>query len=363
MKFKNNRIFPFNVKPISVRLGWMHKRLHDGMNYRLRTFAGGRWASYCRPTWISFLLTERCNARCIHCNIWQNRGKEDSPTPEQWKAALSDLRNWLGPAHVCLTGGEALLKPYTVDLVAHGSAIGLFIEVLSHGYWQDQGRIERLALANPSRITLSLDGIGETHDKIRGREGFFQETTKTLETLKRLRKEKGADLTIRLKTVVMSHNLDDVCELARYATQDGIDILYQPIVQNYGALEDAAWFAHSDNWPKDGEKAAAVVRRLMRMKRQGFSIANTDAELEVMISYFRNPDAWRVSTQGHTAHERKTTCAALGLFEVQANGDVKVCSGSEPVGNIKCKRPREIWRKRPHWWEFGCCLERRVSAA
>lgn len=348
---------------LSERTRWLRRRLHEATHHRLRRVAGGRLAPLCRPTWISFLLTERCNARCVHCNIWQNRGSEDSPSAAQWRDALDDLRDWLGPVHVCLTGGEALLKPFAVDLVRHGSRIGLFIELLSHGYWRDQGRIEALALANPWRVTLSLDGLGTTHDRVRGREGFFHGTTRTLETLERLRAERDLGFGIRLKTVIMSHNLDDVCELARFATRDGVDIFFQPIEQNYNSDEDPTWFLRSENWPKDPEKAVAVVERLIEMKREGFSIANSRAQLEVMIPYFRDPDAWRVATQSHTAHERRATCSALELFQVQANGDVRVCSAQGPVGSIKRATPRAIWATRPRWWEAGCCLERRLPGA
>src|SRR2546423_13030403 len=146
---------------------WAYKRVYDGVNYRLRTFGGGRWASFCRPTSIVFLLTELCNARCVHCDIWKNRGKEDSPTPDQWKTVLSDLRRWLGPVQVTFSGGEALLKATTPEIVAHSASLGLFTECLTHGYWDDQSKIEKLALAKPWRLTVSLDGIGETHSKIR----------------------------------------------------------------------------------------------------------------------------------------------------------------------------------------------------
>ncbi len=346
-----------------AKLAWMYKRVYDGANYRLRTFAGGRFATWCRPTWIAFLLTELCNARCVHCDIWKNKGREDSPTADQWKAALTDLRRWLGPVHVCLTGGEALLKPFTLDLVAHGSRSGLFLEILTHGYWDDQSKIEQLALANPWRVTISLDGLGDTHTRIRGRERFFEKTSATLETLKRVRREKGLDFSILLKTVIMRHNLDDVAEVARFATQPGVEVFYQPIEQNYNTPEDPRWFEHSDNWPNDAARAVAAVERLIQMKREGAHIANSIDQLEVMIPYFRNPDAMRVVTQGHTAHERKAICSALGFFQVHANGDVRVCSGADVVGNIKTQRPRDIWANRPHLWEKGCCLERRCSQA
>ncbi len=339
------------------RPAMVYKGLYDGVNLRLRTFAGGRLASLCRPTWISFLLTERCNARCVHCNIWHNKGKEDPPTPEQLQDALTDLRGWLGPAHVCLTGGEALLRPYATDLVAHGSRIGLLMELLTHGWWKDQSRIEALARARPWRVTLSFDGVGATHDTVRGREGFFERTAASIETLKRVRKEEGLDFSIRLKTVVMSHNLHGLEDVVRFATQPGMDVLFQAIEQNYNTDEDPHWFEKTDNWPRDPEDAVAAVRSLINLKKQGMSIANSESQLEEMVTYFRDPYGFEHRWEKISPEGRRSSCGALGLFQVQANGDVTVCYKSPPVGNIKHDRPRDIWGSRPRLWQSGCCRE------
>lgn len=137
-----------------------YRRAYEGINYRLRTLAGGRLAAFCRPASIALLLTERCNARCIHCDIWKNRGQEDRPALMEWKTVLSDLRRWLGPVHVVLTGGEALLNQDTIDLVAHGTSIGFFIELLTHGFWEDQTKIEKLAWARDVRPCTSKEPIG-----------------------------------------------------------------------------------------------------------------------------------------------------------------------------------------------------------
>lgn len=349
------------MSTIPTNLRWARKRLYDGVNNRLRTLGGARLASLCRPTAIQFLLTERCNARCVHCDIWKNRGQEDSPTEEQWAAALTDFRKWLGPVQITLTGGEALLKPFTIRLVEHGVQSGLFIELLTHGFWKDQTKIEALALANPWRVTLSFDGLGKTHDHVRGREGFFERTNITINTLMRVRTERQLGYTIRLKTVIMSHNIDGLEDVARYANQVGMEVLFQPIEQNYNTADDPQWYKHSENWPKDPEAAVKAIERLIQMKHDGFSIANTAPSLEVMKAYFRDPAALRVSTQAHSAHEKKASCAALALFQVQSNGDVRTCSSMPPIGNIKTESPREIWRKRPKWWISGCCMNRRMD--
>ena len=352
-----------DIQKLRRRLDWGYKRAHDSVNYRMRTAAGGRLAGWCRPTWISLLLTERCNARCVHCDIWKNRGKEDdAPTAAEWCAALSDIRSWLGPVHVCVTGGEALLRQHTVDVVAHGSRIGLFVEVLTHGYWKDQTRVEALARARPWRVTMSLDGIGAAHDTVRGRPGFFEAAVRSLDTLERLRREEDLGFSIRLKTVIMEHNLNDLASIARFATREKMDVLFQPVEQNYNSDEDADWYKDSRNWPQDPARAVAAVEELRRMRSEGWAIANTDAQLEAMIPYFRDPARWQVVTRDHTAHEEAPVCSALGLLQIQANGDVTACYAAPSIGNIRRARPQDIWRGRPKWWEKGCCHERRLNA-
>jgi len=341
----------------------LRRRFYEATNYRLRTFAGGRLASLCRPTSIAILLTERCNARCVHCDIWKNRGHEDSPTAEQWQEVLRDVRNWLGPVHVVLTGGESLLKNFTIDLVRYGSSIGLFIELLTHGYWKDQEKIKSLALAHPGRVTISLDGIGETHSVVRGRPGFFEKTERSIQTLRNARQEYNLNFGIRLKTVIMRQNLEAVCEVARFAQREGLEVFYQPIEQNYNTVEDADWYKHSDTWPKDAGRAEAVVQELQRLKAEGLPIVNSEPQLEAMLRYFRNPAENRVAVQSHSAHEKQLLCSALTTLQLQANGDVTVCISRSPIGNIKSQPIRVIWQERPHWWNGDCCLAERLAPA
>jgi len=343
------------------QLNTVRRRLHEGISYRLRTFAGGRLSSHCRPTSIVLLLTERCNARCIHCDIWKNRGSEERPSLSQWQELLADLRTWLGPVKVTLSGGEALLNRDTIELLSFGSSLGLFMELLTHGFWEDQSKIERLALARPSRVTISLDGIGETHDQVRGRVGFAKKTARTIQTLKRVGKERGLGLGIRLKTVIMRQNLDDICQVARFAQQEGLEVFYQPIEQNYNTAEDPRWFAHGETWPSDTEKVVRVVKELRELKRQGLPIANSPTQLDAMIPYFVNPAESRVAIQSHSAHERRQVCSALTMLQFQANGEVVICNAQPAIGSIRTAPIREIWQNRPRWWEDGCCLERRLN--
>ena len=285
-------------------------RAHAAVNYRLRTFAGGRLASHCRPTSIAILLTERCNARCLHCDIWKNRGKEESPSLDQWKTTVRDLRRWLGPVHVVFTGGEALLMPFASEVVSYACTQGLLVEHLTHGYWLDQISHRTHGHGRPRRVTISCDGIGATHDKIRGREHFFDTVQTTIQTLLRLRRDNRLGYVIRLKTVIMEHNLHDVCNVARFAQEHGLEVFYQPIEQNYNTPEDPTWFEHSDNWPKDRERAVAAVQELIELKRRGLPIANSDASARGDDSLLPRS---RIAADPHSESFRPRQAPLLGV--------------------------------------------------
>jgi MoaA/NifB/PqqE/SkfB family radical SAM enzyme len=341
-----------------VHLDSTYRRVYLGINYRLRTFAGGRYAQACRPASIAIALTERCNARCIHCDIWKNKGPEESPGFEGWKTVLSDLRTWLGPVHVVISGGEALMRSYAVDLVAYGSEIGLFVELLSNGFWNDQLKFERIALAKPGRVTFSFDGVGEVHNLIRGRDNFFDKTTRCIQTLTRARGQQGRHFTIRLKTVVMQQNLDELSKVAKYAAVNDLEVFYQPIEQNYNTPEDPTWFERSATWPSDTARAVAAIEELIRLKQAGLPIANSLNQLNAMIPYFQDPATWRLATQAHSAHESVHLCSALTSLEIHADGGVSVCSRMRPIGNVGQTPIRQIWETRPRFWLDGCCLTR-----
>ena len=159
----------------------------------------------------------------------------------------------------------------------------------------------------------------------------------------------------------MSHNLGELGDVARFAQDRGLEVFYQPIEQNYNTLEDSAWFEHSHNWPSDPREAVAAVRELIKLKGRGLPIANSVRQLEAMIIYFTDPASLRVATQNHSAHERRQYCTVLTMLQIQANGDVTVCTGRPPVGNVKVTPIRKIWSTRPRLWEKGCCLPDRLT--
>lgn len=315
-----------------------------------------------RPTFIALLLTRRCNARCVHCDIWKNTGPEKRLVLDQWKTLLGDLRRWLGPVDVLLTGGEALMLPEASDVAFWAASLGLRVEFLTNGYWKDQGRIKRLAAAGAWRVTVSLDAAGGVHSAIRGREDFWETVAGSIETLLAARR-RGPSFGVLLKTVVMQQNLDEAAGVARYAKSKGVEVLYQPVEQNYNTPDDPRWFEYAPTWPDDAEEAVAVIEELASLKAAGYPILNRLADFEAMKRYFRDPASIGAEVQAHVAHERRPTCCAISNLEIRPNGDVLTCAKMPPVGNVLSEPIRVIWAKRPRWWEKGCCMTRQPTSA
>ena|GEM_PF-192667 len=168
-----------------------------------------------KPTVIQFPVNDVCNGRCVMCNIWQ-RKRDTEITPEELRRILTDPL-FGNVRYVGINGGEPTLR---ADLADIGRALieslpklrGL--NVITNAV-QTQKVVERvLALAEVAQAgnvafetDVSLDGIGEDHDRNRGVTGSF---ASAVEVIKRLRRA-GVPVSVGCTlTPVNCHAADDV---------------------------------------------------------------------------------------------------------------------------------------------------------
>jgi radical SAM protein with 4Fe4S-binding SPASM domain len=116
------------------------------------------------------------------CNIWQLSPGEEM-RPEEYRRLPRTLRD------VNITGGEPFLRDDLVEIVGtiHEWCRNPRIVISTNGFQRRRIMHAAPALMKIGRsvgLAVSLDGIGEKHDEIRGVEGGFE---KALETLKQLR--------------------------------------------------------------------------------------------------------------------------------------------------------------------------------
>jgi MoaA/NifB/PqqE/SkfB family radical SAM enzyme len=167
-----------------------------------------------RPTakeimWLNFAVTYLCNSRCVMCSIW-NKYREN-PELAKHELQLSEIETLLESNYlrrlqgISFTGGEPFLRKDIVDLV------GLFIErypqaligIATNGLNPTlivRKMDEIFSIYKPNQhisISISLDGIGATHDEMRGIPQAYDRVLETVEALQeRFSVNIGVDFTI-----------------------------------------------------------------------------------------------------------------------------------------------------------------------
>jgi MoaA/NifB/PqqE/SkfB family radical SAM enzyme len=307
------------------------------------------------PVSICARMTMRCNSRCVHCNIWKKNFGPELET-DQWLRALDNLRAWLGAFEMVFTGGEALLRPDMPLLLEHAVALGIRAELLSNGICMDEQKAIAVAATGIDQITISLDGISPSvHDAFRGKSGFHDKTMSAINALNSARRKREMPLRILLKTVISANNLHELVPIAVWAKEQGLEVQFQPIEQNYEEDLDPAWYHASPLWIKDLDLLCETINTLRQQRAQGAAIANSDDDFLRYIEYFKRPDAMMAIIQAHCSENYSSHCPmAVGDFNISSNGDVRMCFLMEPIGNIALKKPETIWKERKRCWSGPC---------
>ncbi|UCG51097.1 MAG: radical SAM protein [Candidatus Latescibacterota bacterium] len=168
------------------------------------------------PTDTIIAVTYRCDARCDMCNIWQLKPQEYL-TVDDYAKVPSTLRD------VNISGGEAFMRKDIIDIVKviHQKCNGPRIVVSTNGFRSEQiiTKMEELRKWIPKiGIGVSLDGIGETHNKIRGIKKAYEKTLKTLQQLRE--REFG---NVRIGFTAMNDNADEMKRVYDLATSMGFE--------------------------------------------------------------------------------------------------------------------------------------------
>lgn len=118
--------------------------------------------------------TRRCNLHCLHCYS-NSDGKTYSGelSTTEAKRFLQDLAEFGVPV-VLFSGGEPLYRPDIFDISAYARSLGLRPVLSTNGTLIDKETAARLAGVGFGEIGISLDGIGESNDRFRGKKGAFQ---------------------------------------------------------------------------------------------------------------------------------------------------------------------------------------------
>jgi radical SAM protein with 4Fe4S-binding SPASM domain len=155
------------------------------------------------PTDAVIAVTYRCDSKCEMCNIWKLDPQELLSVDDYAKipSSLKDIN---------ISGGEPFLRKDIIDLVCtvHDKCRGPRIVISSNGFRTERiiEAMEILRQRIPSiGIGISIDGIGEKHDRIRGVEDAYQ---RAIYTLMQLQKRRFSN--VRIGFTAMRDNVNEM---------------------------------------------------------------------------------------------------------------------------------------------------------
>ena len=165
-------------------------------------------------------LTLQCNARCFHCGSSCDPNAPQGLAPEQYLAVLEDVKENFDISRMmlCITGGEPLLYKDFFPLMQEAHRMGFSWGMTSNATFITRDVARKLREAGMGTISVSIDGLPETHDRLRGLPGGWKRAMQGIQNLI----DEGGFRAIQITTVVTHQNIVELDAL--YEIFKDIDI-------------------------------------------------------------------------------------------------------------------------------------------
>ncbi|MCK6504483.1 glycosyltransferase [Myxococcota bacterium] len=286
-----------------------------------------------KPLTLLLLINRGCNLRCAFCDLWE--GHVHMPVRQRLLPLLDDAVA-IGTKTLVITGGEPFLHPDLFVAVAQAKARGLSVNVTTNGTRLHK-RWAECRDSGVDSLSFSVDGLEQTHDRLRGQRGAWRKTMAALDTV-------VADGRIAA-SVYFTATSDNVREL----------------VAVYEAVR--ARGARFDFWPVNDAPGLALTREEdQRAWREAVAhIAAREPAVQGRLAFYRDSLAYH---QGALTGVPLRCLGLVDQYGVTYDGDLLPCCvwGKEGlrVGNVFQTPLRELWRSEPvqsarrALWAEGC---------
>lgn len=290
-------------------------------------------------------LLRRCNLSCRHCYANSfDRDFEGELSLDQCLKNVADLKNAHVPA-VILSGGEPLLHPHVFTIAKEVKKHGFYLALSSNGILITDEVAENLAEIDFNYVGVSLDGIGEVHDHIRGEKGAF---LKSLEGIDRAIKK---DLKVGLRTTLTNTNYHQIADMLNLCIAHGVKKFYLSHL-NYGGRGNKKEDAH---FKMTREVMMLLFDKALEYHHQGIELeivtGNNDADAALMLIWAQ--DKFPVENIQHLK-EMLThwggNASGVGVANIDSQGDVHPDTfwPGVKLGSIKEHAFSEIWKDESH---------------
>jgi MoaA/NifB/PqqE/SkfB family radical SAM enzyme len=308
------------------------------MNALERSFRHARitWRNYQdlpSPPFLILFINSICNQKCEHCFYWKNLNRRDDLTREE----LFALSRSLGRIeNLNLSGGEPFLRPEFGEIcrqfIRQNQVRQIYVP--TNGYFTDKTVVQITETLKEKSLDLfvaeiSLDGLGEFHNKFRGSPGAFDKAMQTYEALARLQ-ESDPRLRIHSISTATEVNMDEIRRLTTFLFDRCPKMDHHNLALIRGDRKNPS--LQGPNL-EQYQRLYEYVRRLWASREEG----RYGSVVEPMLQWAKSKTA---ATQSQVVPCRAGHLNAV----VYSNGDVSVCENHPPLGNLRDKTFWEIWR-------------------
>ncbi len=165
-------------------------------------------------------LIRRCNLTCKHCySISADKDFPNELSTETIFKTMHDLREFGVPVLI-LSGGEPLLHPDIFKISAYAKELGFYVGLSTNGTLIDESNIHKIAAAKYNYVGISIDGMRETHDLFRRKQGSFDAAMNGI----RMCRDHG--IKVGLRFTMTQDNAAELPDLLQLMDDEGIDKFY-----------------------------------------------------------------------------------------------------------------------------------------
>ncbi len=286
-----------------------------------------------RPIYAVWEVTLRCDLACKHCGSRAGKGRPDELDTAEALGLVDQLAD-LGVREVSLIGGEVYLRDDWERIAARVAERGMVCGIVTGGRGFDRARAAAAKAAGVEGVSVSVDGLEETHDNLRAARGSHRAALEALGHLAAVGLKRSAN------TQINRWNLREIPDVLESLIPTGIAAWQvQFTVAMARAADNGAMLLE----PYQLIEAMPMVARLKaRADEAGVHLWSGNN-----VGYF-GPFERQLYERTQAGHHLSCGAGNSGIG-IEANGDIKGCPSLPTAdyvgGNIRDFSLREIWEQ------------------